>query len=60
MAEFRVINSPLIDEASEVIASHGRFETAKLLNLSSMPIIRISGLSEVQKHGNHYDHRRAD
>ena len=49
MAEFGVTNPPLVDESGEIIAGHGRIEAAKLLNLTSIPIIRITGLSEVQK-----------
>lgn len=49
MTEFGVTNPPLVDEAGEIIAGHGRLEAAKHLNLAAIPIIRISGLSEVQK-----------
>lgn len=49
MTEFGVTNPPLVDEAGEIIAGHGRLEAAKHLNLATIPIIRISGLSEVQK-----------
>lgn len=49
MTEFGVTNPPLVDEAGEIIAGHGRFEAAKHLNLTTIPIIRICGLSEVQK-----------
>lgn len=49
MTEFGVTNPPLVDEAGEIIAGHGRLEAAKQLNLASIPIIRISGLSEIQK-----------
>lgn len=49
MAEFGITNPPLVDEVSEIIAGHGRFEAAQLLKLTTIPIIRISGLSDVQK-----------
>jgi DNA modification methylase len=49
MVEFGVTNPPLVDEVGEIIAGHGRLEAAKHLNLAIIPIIRISGLSEVQK-----------
>ena len=49
MTEFGVTNPPLVDKAGEIIAGHGRLEAATLLNLATIPIIRISGLSEVQK-----------
>lgn len=47
--EFGFTNPILVDEASEIIAGHGRFEAAQYLGLATVPIIRISGLSEVQK-----------
>ncbi len=49
MAEFGVTNPPLVDDANEVIAGHGRLEAAKCLELTTIPVIRISGLSEIQK-----------
>jgi len=49
MTEFGVTNPPLVDEAGEIIAGHGRLEAAKLLNLATIPVIRISGLSAIQK-----------
>lgn len=47
--EFGFTNPILIDEAGEIIAGHGRFEAAQHLELATVPVIRISGLSEVQK-----------
>lgn len=47
--EYGVTNPPLVDESGEIIAGHGRLEAAHLLKLSTIPIIRISGLSEIQK-----------
>ena len=43
-------NNPiLIDEKSEVIAGHGRLLAAKLLKLETIPVIRLTYLSEPEK-----------
>ena len=43
-------NSPiLIDEKNEIIAGHGRFEAAKIIDLTEVPVIRLNHLSEIQK-----------
>lgn len=43
-------NSPiLIDESNEIIAGHGRFEVAKIIGLTEVPVIRLSHLSDAQK-----------
>ena len=43
-------NSPiLIDENNEIIAGHGRFEAAKIIDLTEVPVIRLNHLSEIQK-----------
>lgn len=43
-------NSPiLLDEANEIIAGHGRMEAAKIMQLDTVPVIRLSHLSEAQK-----------
>lgn len=47
--EFGVTNPPLIDEQGEIIAGHGRVAAAQTLGMSTMQVIRISGLSETQK-----------
>lgn len=47
--EFGFTNPILVDEAGEIIAGHGRLEAAQHLGLATVPIVRISGLSEVQK-----------
>lgn len=49
MTEFGITNPPLVDEVGEIIAGHGRLEAAQHLKLTTIPIIRISGLSDVQK-----------
>ena len=47
--EFGFNNPILIDENNEIIAGHGRFEAAKIMQLDSVPVIRLSHLSDVQK-----------
>jgi len=44
--EFGFINPIVIDEHGRIIAGHGRFEAAKLLGLSQIPVIRLLHLSE--------------
>jgi len=39
----------LVDESNVLIAGHGRLEAAKLLGMSTVPAIVISGLSEAKK-----------
>jgi DNA modification methylase len=48
---FGFTNPILVDEASTLIAGHGRLEAAKNLNLNKIPVIEIAGLSENQKRG---------
>lgn len=47
--QFGFVNPILIDENDEIIAGHGRFEAAKILNLPQVPVIRIGHLTNVQK-----------
>ena len=47
--QFGFVNPILIDENDEIIAGHGRFEAAKVLNLTQVPSIRIEHLTDVQK-----------
>ncbi|MGN0917051.1 MAG: site-specific DNA-methyltransferase [Candidatus Enterousia sp.] len=47
--QFGFVNPILIDENDEIIAGHGRFEAAKVLNLPQVPVIRIGHLTNVQK-----------
>lgn len=47
--EFGFTNPILIDEDSVIIAGHGRLLAAQRLGLEAVPIIRLSGLSHVQR-----------
>lgn len=49
IAEYGFTNPPLIDEDGEIIAGHGRVAAAKQLRLQGIPVIRLMGLSDVQK-----------
>ena len=43
-------NNPiLIDRNDEIVAGHGQVEAAKLLELESVPTIRLEHLSEAEK-----------
>jgi DNA modification methylase len=39
----------VIDEQNLIIAGHGRVEAARLLNMSSVPCVRVAHLTETQK-----------
>lgn len=47
--QFGFVSPILIDENDEIIAGHGRFEAAKILNLSQVPVLSIGHLTNVQK-----------
>lgn len=47
--EFGFTNPLLIDENDGIIAGHGRLEAAKAMELPTVPVIVLSGLSEEQK-----------
>lgn len=47
--EFGFTNPILIDDDGVIIAGHGRLMAARKLNMSRLPCIVISGLSEAQK-----------
>ncbi len=49
MREFGFTSPILIDEANRLIAGHGRLAAARLLNLETIPAIRLRHLSEPQK-----------
>jgi DNA modification methylase len=42
-------NPVLVDDDDRIIAGHGRVEAAKLLNLKTIPTVRLSHLSETEK-----------
>jgi hypothetical protein len=44
-------NPVLIDDGDEIIAGHGRVEAAKLLDLNTVPALRLSHLTAVEKRG---------
>jgi len=47
--EFKFNNPILIDENNVLIAGHGRYLAAKHLNLTELPAIRLTHLTEAQK-----------
>lgn len=47
--EFGFVNPVLLDENEEIIAGHGRFMAAQLLNMTTIPTITLSHLSDSQK-----------
>lgn len=47
--EFGFTNPILIDEEQTIIAGHGRVMAAEVLSMSTVPCIRLSGLSEAQR-----------
>lgn len=47
--EFGFTNPILIDENNGIIAGHGRLLAAIKLNLYTVPTIRLTGLSDIQK-----------
>jgi DNA modification methylase len=42
-------NPVLVDDDDQIIAGHGRVEAAKLLNMKTVPTVRLSHLSEIEK-----------
>lgn len=49
ITEFGFTNPILIDKAHTVLAGHGRLAAAKLLQMRSVPCVRLDGMSEAQK-----------
>lgn len=49
ITEFGFTNPILVDETGTLIAGHGRLEAAKSLGLKEVPVIRLTGLTEVQR-----------
>jgi DNA modification methylase len=46
---FAFNNPVLVDDDDQIIAGHGRVEAAKLLNLKTVPTVRLSHLSDTEK-----------
>ena len=46
---FGFTNPVLVDDHGQIIAGHGRVEAAKLLNMPTVPILRLSHLSEAEQ-----------
>src|SRR6476660_4001877 len=46
---FGFTNPILIGEEGDVIAGHGRLAAARRLGLSEVPVIRLTGLSEIER-----------
>jgi ParB-like chromosome segregation protein Spo0J len=42
-------NPVLVDDDDQIIAGHGRVEAAKLLNMKTVPTVRLSHLSDDEK-----------
>lgn len=47
--EFGFVNPILIDENGEIIAGHGRYMAAQSMNMTNVPAIVLSHLSDAQK-----------
>ncbi len=47
--EFGFVNPILIDEDGEIIAGHGRYMAAQAMNMTNVPAIVLSHLSDAQK-----------
>lgn len=45
---FGFINPVLVDDGDRIVAGHGRFEAARKLGFSSVPVIRLTHLSEAE------------
>jgi DNA modification methylase len=46
---FGFVNPVLVDDDLQIIAGHGRVEAAKLLSLKTVPVIKLSHLSEAER-----------
>lgn len=46
---FGFTNPILVGEEGDVVAGHGRLAAARLLGLTEVPVIRLTGLSELQR-----------
>ena len=48
---FGFVSPVLVDERGKLIAGHGRWEAAEMLEMESIPTIELTGLSDTQKRG---------
>jgi len=49
IAAFGFVVPILVDDNGVIIAGHGRYAAAKLLNLEQVPVIKVTGLSEAKR-----------
>lgn len=49
---FGFTNPILVGEDGDVVAGHGRLAAARLLGLADVPVIRLSGLTELPRRAN--------
>src|SRR6266481_827007 len=49
IAAFGFTNPILADPEGHIIAGHGRLQAARAMGLAELPVITLSGLSEIQK-----------
>lgn len=49
VTKFGFNNPILIDENNEIIAGHGRFMAAQVMNLETVPTVKLSHLTDAQK-----------
>src|SRR5262249_31482736 len=49
IAQFGFCNPVLVDDATQIIAGHGRVEAARLLGIDVVPTVRLSHLSDADK-----------
>lgn len=47
--EFGVVSPIIVDEDNNILAGHARHEAARLASLSSLPVVRVDGLTDTQK-----------
>ena len=47
--EFGIIAPIIVDEANIILAGHGRHEAANAAGVTTLPVVRVTGLSEGQK-----------
>ena len=48
ITRFGCINPSIVDQNDFLVAGHGRIAAAKLLNVSEIPVIRLTDMSEAQ------------